>query len=107
MLVLLKELWGCSGTSSSVGGPGGGDVEGVRAVHLLVSCRIHYEGGGIPALVSAACRGVDKPVLDWAPPSEPGSSTLCRFAGLGRGPEDFDAACPFSHGRVLAITTSS
>ncbi len=81
---------------SSVGGSGGGEVDGERSDARRAVCFIGDSGACFFGKVVLPGRVVDSE-------SEPGSSNRCRLLGLVCTAGVFADEPAFSHGRVLTI----
>ncbi len=83
---------------SSVGGSGGGEVDGERSVARRAVCFCGNNGACFFGKIVLPGRVVDSE-------SEPGSSNRCRLLGLVCTAGVFADEPAFSHGRVLTIVT--
>ena len=90
--------------NSSVGGCGGGEVEGVRTNTIFSRCSYGENLLGLPAVGAACFLGCTTArVLALSSESEFGSSVRCRLGGLGRAGWWVVVVPLFSQGRVLAM----
>ena len=93
--------------NSSVGGCGGGEVEGVRSDAVVSRCSYRGTGRALPAVGGACLFGFATARGALSSESEAGSSIRCRLAGFGRAGWRAFVVALFSQGSVLAMTRNA